>query len=631
MAADELREPEPPAVAGDAGEDGERASPVPTLLRLSRPHVRAFVLIGLLAAVGSVATVAAPLVYRTAVNDLSGLFVHETYEEFRDESEPPTVTTEPHGPGHVAPREPRQVLRSLLIAVALLLAVRVVAQLCALAADGVTARVSSVVEGNLVIEAFQKLLRFPLGFFAGRSSAALSRRVNQVDEVAPIVAAVAKDFLPEAFRVAGVLVVIFSVHPTLAALTLVPLLVYVVLSYRMTRRLERGLETYYEGWETVSSRLQDALSGVKTVKLSGAEEREARRLRMSLGAAYKAYLDRNRVENRFLLAQTIVVQLGNALVLGYGGWKVLSHQLTPGDVVMFVAYLDELFGPLEELTRLVATFRIQLASVARAIPFMAAGRGEATGKPLPPGPGRIEFRDVRFGYSPGREVLRGLTFVVPAGSIAALVGPSGAGKTTTIDLLLCLFSPASGQILVDGVPLGSVDPSSVRAEIAVVSADGALFRGSISDNIRYRRPDASEVDVRDAVFSAGLGPTVARLPEGLSTEIGEGGVGLSVGERQRVQIARALLSRPRILVLDEATANLDFATEADVKRALLAERRGRTMLVIAHRPSMVEMADRVFVLDGGRVAEEGTLEELRGGRGWFSLFARAAHPADAAR
>jgi ATP-binding cassette subfamily B protein len=631
MASEKLPEPEPRAVSRESAEDAETASPVPTLLRLCRPHHRAFVLIGLLAAAGSVATVAAPLVYRTAVNDLSGLFVHQTYEEFRDESEPPTVTTEAHGPGRVAPREPRQVLRSLLVAVGLLLAVRVAAQLCALAADGVTARVASVVEDNLIAEVFERLLRLPLGFFAGRSSAALSKRVNQVDEVAPIVAAVAKDFLPEAFRVSGVLVVIFSVHPRLASLTLVPLLAYVLLSYRMTRRLERGLETYYEGWEAVSSRLQDAVAGVKTVKLSGAEQREARRLKATLGAAYSAYLDRNRTENRFVLAQTIVVQLGNALVLGYGGWQVYSRQLTPGDVVMFVAYLDELFGPLEELTRLVTTFRIQLASVSRAIPFLESGRGESGGTPLPPGPGRIEFRDVRFGYSPEREVLRGLSFVVPAGSVAALVGPSGAGKTTTIDLLLCLFSPSSGQILVDGVPLGTVDPSSVRAEIAVVSADGALFRGSIGDNIRYRRPDASDGDLHDAVLSAGLGSTVDRLPAGLATEIGEGGVGLSVGERQRLQIARALLSRPRILVLDEATANLDFATEADVKGALTAERRGRTMLVIAHRASMVEIADRVFVLEGGRVAEEGTIEELRSGCGWFSRFARAAMSADPVR
>ena len=614
-----------PSLKSDPEESAaEGASAVPTLLRLCRPHARSFVLIGILAALGSVAAVVAPLIYRTAVNDLSGLFVHQTYEEFRDESEPPTVTSEPHGPGRVAPREPTQVLRSLLTAVALLLGVRVLSQVCALAADGVTARVASNVEGSLVAETFEKLLRFPLRFFGGRSSAALSKRVNQVDEIAPIVGAVAKDFLPETFQVIGILVVMFAVHPRLAALALMPLPLFIFFSYRMTRRLESGLEAYYEGWEAVSTRIQDALSGVKTVKLSGAEEREARRLRQALGAAYAGYLRRNRTENRYLLAQGVVVSLGNALVLGYGGWKVLAHQLTPGDVVMFVAYLDELFNPLEELTRLVTNFRIHLAAVARVVPFLESTEGEREGRPLPPGPGRVEFRDVRFGYSPDREVLRGLSFVVPAGSVVAFVGPSGAGKTTTIDLLLRLFTPASGEILVDDTPIESLDPSSVRAEIAVVSADGALFRGSISDNVRYRRPEAPEEDVREAALLAGLSQALTRLPSGLSTEIGEGGVGLSVGERQRVLIARALLSRPRILILDEATANLDFSTEGDVKRALLKAREGRTMLVIAHRLSMVELADRVVVLDGGRVAEEGTFAELRAGNGWFSEFVHSA-------
>jgi ABC-type multidrug transport system fused ATPase/permease subunit len=605
-------------------DDADSISPIPTLLRLCRPHRGAFILIGILAALGSVAAVVAPLVYRTAVNDISGFFVHQTYEEFRDETDPPTVTTEAHEKGRVAPRNSQQVIRSLLTAVMLLLAVRVLSQVCALAADGITARVSSEVEGSLVTETFEKLLRFPLAFFAGRSSAALSKKVNQVDEVAPIVAAVAKDFLPEAFRVVGVLVVIVTINPRLAALTLATVPFFVLLSYRMTRRLERGLDSYYSGWEDVSSRVQDALAGVKTVKLSGAEARETARLRTALGSAYSAYLSRNRTENRYVLGQTIVVQIGHALVLGYGGWKVLVHQLTPGDVVMFVAYLDELFGPLEELTRLVTTFRIQLASVARAVPFLDSERGEPAGLVLPAGPGRIEFRDVRFGYTPEREILRGLSFTVAAGSVVALIGPSGAGKTTTVDLLLRFFSPRSGQILIDGFPLESLDPSSVRAEIAVVSADGALFRGSIADNIRYRRPDASDGELSEAARSAGLVPALSRLPAGLLTEIGEGGVGLSVGERQRVQLARALLSRPRILVLDEATANLDFSTETEVKRALADVRHGRSMLVIAHRFSMVEGADKVLVLEDGRITEEGTVAELRAGTGWFSRFARAS-------
>jgi ABC-type multidrug transport system fused ATPase/permease subunit len=610
-------------IDGEAAEDAESPSPVPTLLRLCRPHRRALILIAVLAALGSVATIAAPLVYRTAVNDVSGLFVHKAYEETRSPTKPPAATTKPHRRGRVAPRKPNQVIRSLLTAVVLLFVVRVVAQSCALLADGVTARVASGVEGSLVAEAFERLLRFPLSFFSGRSSAALVKRVNQVDQVAPLVAAVAKDFLPEAFRVVGILVVIVLVNPRLAALTVATMPLYVFLSWRMTRAMERGLDSYYERWDAVSTRLQDALQGVKTVKLSGAEPRETGRLRSVLSAAYTAYLARNRTENRYILAQTLIVQLGQALVLGYGGWKVLEHQLTPGDVVMFVAYLDELFDPLEELTRLVTTFRIELAAVARAIPFVEAHRGEPSGEPLPPGPGRIEFRDVRFGYTPEREVLKGVTFTIEPGTVTALVGPSGAGKTTTVDLLLRLFTPWSGEILVDGTPLERVDPSSVRASVAVVSADGTIFRGTIAENVRYRRPSASDAEVGEAARNAGLGAAIARLPQGLGTDVGEGGVGLSVGERQRVLIARALVSKPRILVLDEATANLDFGTEAEVKQALAGVRAGRTMLVVAHRLSMVEGSDHVLVLDGGRLAEAGTFDQLAAGDGWFARFVRA--------
>jgi ABC-type multidrug transport system fused ATPase/permease subunit len=208
--------------------------------------------------------------------------------------------------------------------------------------------------------------------------------------------------------------------------------------------------------------------------------------------------------------------------------------------------------------------------------------------------------------------------------VTALVGPSGAGKTTITDLLLRLYEPTAGEILIDEQPLSTLDPAAVRQAVSVVSADGAVFRGTLADNIRYKRPDANDAEVAAAVHDAGLARAVARLPQGLETPIGEGGIGLSVGERQRLQIARAFVSRPRILVLDEATANLDYATELDVKAALDAMRRGRTTLVIAHRYSMVRDADHVLVLDGGYIVEAGTPADLAAAGGWFARFAAAA-------
>src|SRR5581483_4758577 len=240
----------------------------------------------------------------------------------------------------------------------------------------------------------------------------------------------------------------------------------------------------------VSVRIQDALTAVKTVKLCGAEQREVERLTATARRAYAAYLDRNRIRNRYTFWQSFVAQLGKALVFAFGGWKVLEHQLTPGDVVMFAAYLDRLYDPIEFLTGLSTTLQQHVASLQRALDLLRAGTEESTGGSIQRGIGKVEFREVHFGYVPGREILHGVTFTLEPHSVTALVGPSGAGKTTLVDLLLRLYEPQGGQILIDGQPLAQLDPAAVRQVTSVVSADGAIFRGTIADNIRYKRPTA---------------------------------------------------------------------------------------------------------------------------------------------
>ena len=627
-----------------------------TLIQLALPYKKRFTVIALLALLGTGADLVAPLIYRIAINDVAGLFVDrsnvtgapraapngpdqftplvgplpEPYDARRRQqaSDRLQKTQLPHAAGFVAPRTRRQTLATLLWAVTWLFVISVVGYFLSLTADFQSSVVASYIEANLIGSTFGHVLRLPLSFFSRRASGGLAKRIDQSDQVGPIVSAFSHQIVPEGLRIVGICAIMLTQSWRLAVAALATLPLYLLISRHAARRLESGIVAYYSMWENLSVGIQDALAAIKTVKLSGAEPREGNRLQAAMQGAYREYLDRTRLGNRYLFLQGALSHLSKAMVLGYGGYMVLDSRLTPGDVVMFVAYLDRLYDPIDSLSSIAVNLQQHMASLNRAVRLLQTGPEEARGVPLLPGPGKVEFRDVRFGYVAKREVLCGLSFTMEPGKVTALTGPSGAGKTTAADMLLKLWEPKSGEILIDGQPLSQVDPSSVRQSIGMVATDGAVFRGTLADNIRYKRPGATDIEVVDAAGAAGLGTALDRLPEGLQTVIGEGGLGLSVGERQRLQIARILADRPRILVLDEATANLDYATEIEVKHALSRLSPRPTTLVIAHRYSMVKDADSVVVLDEGRILEQGTPDELIAAGGWFAQLSRASAEGD---
>lgn len=607
------------------------------IIQLIIPYKRKFLIVVLVGLLGTGANLVEPLIYREAINDVAGLFVGQSgnaADALLDEGEedpvqekivtPEKKVKEPHRKGHVAMRTPRQALATLLWAVALIFLVNVAGYILTLIGETMNVRLSCLIEQRFIQGTFMHVLKLPLGFFSKRSSAAISKQINQSEEVSGIVNGFSQQILPEVISLVGILSIMFwqNVLLTMMAVAVIP--IYLWIAWQSANKLESSLSSYYDRWEDVSSRMQDAIGGIKTVKLSGAEMREASNLEKAAGAAYTDYVYRNKLSNQYVFWQNTLTQVSSALVLGFGGYLTLEHKLTPGDVVMFVAYLDRLYSPIDSLTSLWVNLQQNVASVSRAFKLLDGGTEEKEGAALRIEHGRIEFKDVHFGYVPDREVLQGISFVAEPGKVTALVGTSGAGKTTIVDLLLKLYEPGSGEILIDGQSLSKQNAASVRSQVGMVAADGVVFRGTLADNIRYKRPAATDQEVLQAAIAAGMENTLKRLPDGLQTGVGETGIGLSVGERQRIQIARVLVSRPKILVLDEATANLDFATEAEIKRTVNEIRKENTVIIIAHRYSMVRGADHAIVLSAGEVIEQGTPEELIAKGGWFSTFANAA-------
>jgi len=574
------------------------------LLSLAKDHKREFAIVSLFALLATAADLLQPLVYRRAINDVAGLFV------------------DPVATAHIIPsRTAQETLKTLLESVALLFLISITGYFFSLRSDYFGAKVASVMEANLIVTTFGHVLRLPTAYFARQASAGIARRIDQSDQLAPVVHAFSQQIAPEAIRLVGICTIMFTQNWEMAVVSLSLLPFYLWIARRSAVRMKTGLDPYYELWENLSARITGAIANVKTVKLSGAEAREAERLAHESAHAYDVYVNRIRTAHGYYIWQSVLSNLSKAMVLGYGGWLVLQRRLTPGDVVMFAAYLDRLFAPVDSLNSIAVSLQQHLISLNRAIRLREEGPIEIPGPDLAPGPGKVEFRDVHFSYVPGREVLKGLNIVLQPGKTTAMAGSSGAGKTTTADLLLKLFEPTAGEIFIDGHSIAAAGPDAVRRAIGVVATDGAVFRGTLAENIRYKRPNATIEEIHEAALAAGLSRLLERLPDGLDTEIGENGVGLSVGERQRLQIARMLADKPRLLVLDEATANLDFATEIEVRQSLANLDPRPTMLIIAHRYTMIKDADYVYVLHDGLIAEEGTPEQLLKTNGWFAQLA----------
>ena len=419
---------------------------------------------------------------------------------------------------------------------------------------------------------------------------------------------------PTVIELAAICIIFFvKFGPGLVAATLAMVALYIAFTRKVTDWRAQIQRDMNEVDNKAIGRAVDSLLNYETVKYFGAEEREAKRYDAAIGAFAKAAV-RNETSLAWLnIGQSLItnVMMAGAMIFTVWGWK--QGRFTPGDVVLVNSLLMQLFRPLDMLGWVYRSIRQGLIDMEAMFDLLdtPAEVVDAAGAPaLKVGRGHVRFEDLRFGYEDGREILRGLDLDIPAGTSLAVVGPSGAGKSTIARLLYRFYDPQAGRILIDGQDISAVSQASLRAAIGIVPQDTVLFNDTIRYNIAYGRGDADETDVEQAARGAAIDGFIAALPDGYESMVGERGLKLSGGEKQRVAIARTLVKNPPILVLDEATSALDSRTESAIQETLERVATSRTTIMIAHRLSTVVNADQIAVLDYGRVVERGTHEEL---------------------
>ena len=427
----------------------------------------------------------------------------------------------------------------------------------------------------------------------------------------------------------AVAVILLVIDWRLALVVLIPLPLISIAGWAYSRRYHAYTERLQETWGAAATLVEEAVAGIRVVKGIGAGRALAGEFRGRSRAIVDRALDIARLDAVFMPTLEFLPLLGLLGVLWLGGRRVLQGELTVGSFLAFNAYIVYLVWPLRVLGQRVTTLQKAVGASARITQVLEAEpKLREPRHPIEldqPMRGDVRLAGVQFGHEDGHPVLDGLDLHVAPGESLALVGPTGSGKSTIAGLLARLYDPDDGAVLLDGHNVSDLRLSDVRTAVALVFEETFLFTDTIKENIRFARPDASDEDVELAAMLAGAAEFIADLPDGYETVLGERGFSLSGGQRQRVAIARAILADPAVLVLDDATSAVDATKEHEIRAALTTVMEGRTTLVIAHRPATIALADRVAVLQGGRIVEEGTHGELlRGSRRYRELLALEA-------
>jgi ABC-type multidrug transport system fused ATPase/permease subunit len=492
-------------------------------------------------------------------------------------------------------------------------------------------RINNQFEQNVIYdmrrELYGRLQRLPVNYFDQRASGDLMTRVMEdVNSVERVLIDGTEQGSVALLAIIGVTAIMFSTNAALAAVALVPLPLLALGAMWYTLTAHRRYRAQREAASGLNALLMDNLQGVRQIKAFGREQHEDARFAQRADDLRAGTLGIMRVWAAYSPAMSFAGSLGLALVLWVGGRQVVHQQITLGQLVGFMVYLGLFYEPVARLHGLNQMLQAARAAGERVFDILDASPERANGLPRhplrTPVLGEVQYENVGFSYNPERVVLRNISLHARAGEMVALAGPTGAGKSTLVNLLPAFYEATAGRITIDGQDISGIALDSLRAQIGIVSQEAFLFNGTIRENILYGRLDATPEELQAASRAANCHEFIERLPEGYDSRVGERGVKLSVGEKQRVSIARALLKNAPILILDEATASVDTATERLIQEALERLMANRTSFVIAHRLSTIRKADQILVLRHGQIIERGNHEQLLALNGLYSRLAR---------